>query len=214
LLDPVDVTPEAGAHLYLDRPVLVQPPNAREDGTAAFASLTDTFDTGLGAHGLQVDRAGRTFRTQDYHWMLIGREEHEAFRRWLYRMKGRWQETWLPSFTSDFILAAPVAAGSAVLPVIDTRFAYWGGPRGDRRHLCIELADGTRLFRAVQSVTSSDDEREYLTLDAPAEVVLSPLSVLRISVMSRARLDQDAVEISHLTDQDGVAECTLTFRAL
>ena len=64
------------------------------------------------------------------------------------------------------------------------------------------------------TATDAAGALELLTLDTPLPADLSPQTVNRICFIEICRLDQDSVEITHVTDTDGLARASATFKAL
>jgi hypothetical protein len=77
----------------------------------------------------------------------------------------------------------------------------------------IETLSGERYYRRIIESAVDSSGRETLLLDAPLPVQVGLDDVLRICFMSLMRLDQDSIEIDHLTDTEGVSEVQVVFRA-
>lgn len=79
-----------------------------------------------------------------------------------------------------------------------------------RRHIRIELHDGSVFYRRVTGASESQSS-ESLALDSALGVDVNPADVRRISWMMLATLAADEVQIAHPTDSDGVARCVVRF---
>lgn len=197
---------------YNGVPILSLPPN--EAGTFAQATdrLTDTFDPGFGPIA-QVDRARLPFEGRDYRWLLANADQRSLFRNVLYAMKGRRRAFWLPTFNDDLIPTEAISASNRGLRVRQFGFARMGGPATERRTVLIVLRDGTVIPRLIVSA-QDEGATELVVLDKPLGVNVPLGGIRRISFMSLARQDQDAIEISHVTDVEGPAQVTSVFRTL
>jgi hypothetical protein len=162
------------------------------------------------AIGLRVllDDAGRAFTTQAYAKMMRGRAEHWAFRQMLYRLRGSAVPCWLPTFNEDLVLSRSRLSGDSLIDIKKIGYVYTGGNVDGRNHV---LINGTITREIIGTGAAPSSAEERLTLGSalgtalPAETTASFLEI--------GRLSADAVEIMHHTDTDGVAECSLAFRA-
>lgn len=192
--------------------VLVSPPDEEDALTNGYDRMLEELDNSTGIPYMR-DTAGIAFPKQKYAWTLRGRDEHKAFRNMLYTLRGRAVPIWLPTFYQDFILAESTPATNSFLIVENVGFTALGGAWANRQDICIELTDGTRLFRRITSSSVAADGNEIIAVDAPFVSGLDIDAVLRVSFMTLCRLDQDQVEIVHRTDSAGVALANTTFRA-
>lgn len=77
----------------------------------------------------------------------------------------------------------------------------------------IETLSGERYYRRIIESAVDGSGRETLLLDAPLPAQVGLDDVLRICFMSLMRLDQDSIEIDHMTDIEGVSEVQVMFRS-
>ena len=120
----------------------------------------------------------------------------------LYWLQGRANTLWLPSWSADMTAVSAIASTSLTLTIAAigvSRFAI-----GVRRHLRIELFDGTVFYRALIAAVQSGAS-EALTLDAVLGQDVQSADIRQINWMIPARLAADAIEIAHWTDADGLA---------
>lgn len=192
---------------YGSYPIILEEPNRRENIRVTFGMETVLADNDVGLREL-TDDAGRAFTLQNHLLTLVGREEHWAFRQMVYRLRGQQGAVWVPTFNADVELSRGADAGDTQIDVKQVGYAYTGGVIDGRAHL---LIDGTipREITAVDVAPSPTEERlildSALGSDLPAGVTAS--------FMDTCRLGSDSIEIKHVTDSDGVAESTLSFRA-
>lgn len=209
-----DVTPGTPIldDVYRDFGVLVAPPDEGTQLTYGYDRLLDELDNQTGVP-FRRDTAGIAFPKQKYNWVLGGRAAHKKFRNMVYGLYGRAVPIWIPTFFADFDISESTPAGDSFIAVRNTQFHALGGAGENRRDICIEFINGTRLFRRIVSTAELSANEELLGVDAPFASGIDVNSVLRISFMTLSRLDQDQIEIVHRTDSAGVAAVTTTFRA-
>ncbi len=198
-------------------PVITIAPDDSQDLSFEYRRLVSTLDNNLGIPDV-FDVAERPFRSMQYRWSYAGRANNDGIRRMFYWLRGRARKVWVPTFMSDFTLAANVTAGDAVLTVKNTGYArnsmidigsdlspsLWSRIR-------IELWGGNVIYRTILGAAEVDAGTEALTLDAQFDVGFTPDSVKYISYMINARLDQDSVEINHVVDADGLTQIVSTW---
>lgn len=174
--------------------------------------LFETFEVEVGT-SLRVDTANRPFPTQTHKWVLDGVDDHATFYALMQALRGRAVPVWVPTWMYDMNLNATATAGATTIVVDRCGFTQAGGPRPEREDIMIETVGGDRLYRRILSSATDLSGREVLLLDSALPISLARESVLRICFMSLMRLDQDSIDIEHLTDLEGVSEVQVTFRA-
>ncbi|UJM85331.1 hypothetical protein [Rhodanobacter denitrificans] len=200
----------APATLYLGVPVLEPRSNETGDMARVFRRRVENIDNDQGTP-TPHDASGLTYASQPWQWLLHGRAERAALRSQFYWLQGRGNALWLPSSCDDITLTAAVTAAATTLSVAwagITRFAF-GKP--GRRHVRIELADGRVFYRRVNAAVEVDEQTEQLGLDAALGTAVAPAQVRQISWMMLATLAGDRVELSHVTDSEGVATVAASF---
>lgn len=205
---PLAILPDT----YRGYPVLSVRPDEKSDLDYAYERLTSELDNVSGIP-IVLDRGGRNLGTQQYAWFAHGRPEHAALRGLLYTLQGRLTPVWLPTFFADLTLAA-AADSAGALVVKRTGYVDFGIGLAGRQDIRIELHDGTAHHRRITNGALTSGGNERLVLDAALPSILQPSAVRRISFMALNRLDQDAIEIAHATDSDGVSTVVAAFRAV
>jgi hypothetical protein len=188
-------------------PVILEEPNRRENIKVTFDLETETIDNDVGLRQLEDD-AGRAFTLQTHLMMLSGRPEQWAFRQMLYRLRGQQGAVWLPSFNDDLELSRDRLAADALLDIKKIGYGYTGGVIDGRQYLLIN-GSIAREITALGAAPSATEER--LMLDSALGVALPTGTTA--SFMDTCRLATDSVQINHITDSDGVAESSLSFRS-
>lgn len=142
------------------------------------------------------DEAGGPHLMQSHRWLLDGRTQADAFRRWLYARRGRLAAFWLPTFAEDFVVAASIGASALTIDVEHCDYTQAIGQAVGRRDIRIRLTTGQTFYRRITGSTVVSSAVERLSIDAALAVLVSPAQVESVSYMAAARLDSDAVEIA------------------
>lgn len=212
LIEPSDFPAVAPGTMYRGRPVLDARPEESQELTHQFARLLSELDSGT-AMPCTTDIASRAVPVHQYRWIGNGRDERAAWRSLLYWFNGRQRAVWLPTHADDLTLRDVTSATSTLLNVEYLGYTRFAQSRPGRSDIRIELADGTVLYRRI--VASSElPDGERMELDAAPGIDLLPANVARISFMALSRLDDDNVEIRHLTDSKGVAQSEIVLRGV
>lgn len=199
----------APATTYLSYPVLEDSLEWSADPSAQYARVIVTTDNDTGLPEVD-DFSGLPWVSQSHAWLLAGRAEQTAHRSLLYWLQGRAQPLWVPSWQSDLTLTAQLASNATSMTVQLAYIARLDRLQPGRRHIRIELHDGSVFYRRV-TAASEGPSTETLALDAALGVTVNPADVRRISWMMLATLAGDSVQIAHVTDSDGVAQCAVSF---
>lgn len=218
LVEPSD-WPAAVLGMYRGAPVLATRPEESDELTQRWERLQLLLDNGMGMP-VVTDTADLGFSLQAHRWLLGGRQEQADWRSLAYLLRGRQRLVWLPTHAEDLQLAAIAPETSAAIDVQSVGYTRFAVGRPGRRDVRIELSDGQVLHRRITGAVELDGETERLALDAAPGVVLRPagaadqVHVQRMSWLQPMRLDQDDIEVEHLTDADGVAQVRALFRLL
>lgn len=208
--EPCDWTAIAPTTTYAGYPVLEQRIEESNDPTAAYARKLVTLDNQIALPDVD-DFSGLAWPTQSHAWLLQGRDAQAAHRSLLYWLQGQAQPLWIPSWQDDVTLTGSVASNATTLGIAWAGIARYMALTPGRRHLRIELTDGTVFYRTVTAATEVGQQSETLAIDSSLGVAIDPSSVRAISWMMLATLAGDSVEIQHLTDGDGIAQCVVSF---
>ena len=197
---------------YLGHKVLAVEPDRSDAMDRGQQRLYDTFDPGIGIP-LRADTANRSFPTQRHKWVLDGVDDHGTFYSLLQALRGRAVPVWVPTWMYDMQISGTASIGAETIYVNRCGFADAGGPRPERQDIMIETIDARRFYCRIVDAAVSSSEQEVLALDTPLPFDISNGNVLRVCFMSLMRLDQDSIDIEHLTDMEGISEVQVTFRA-
>lgn len=210
--------PTTAATQYRGAPVFSLRPDESEDLTSTWQRLLLELDNGTGAPAL-IDTADLGFAIQGHRWTLGGRTEQAAWRSLVYGLRGRQAVVWLPTHADDLTLVAVAGSAAATIDVAAVGYTRFAVGRPGRRDVRIELSDGSVLHRRITGASEISASIERLALDTAPGVALNPpasagVQVTRISYLQLVRLDQDEIELHHLTDADGVARVQVVWRTL
>jgi hypothetical protein len=192
--------------------VLDLPPDEGENIDFAFSRIIDELDNETSLPHF-FDIAGIPFPSQKHNWVQAGRQDYAQLKKLLFRLRGRWGSIWVPSFCNDMRLMNPTPIGDQYLLVENFGFTQSGGIQVGHDHIAISFSDGRRAYRRITSSAVLGEDVEVIGVDQPFPEGLLPADVLRVSFMRLSRLDQDRVEILHVTDTQGVSRCSATFKA-
>lgn len=201
----------AWADLYNGVPIILTPPNWRENLDLRFLRSAETLDNDSGLSYLAAFTE-RSFTVQMHSWLIRGRAEHAAFRSMLYRLRGRQVAAWLPTFTKDMALARATATGHNALNIKQIGYGYTGGAVSGRKHVMFKNDAGSAVCKEITGTASPiATGEERLTISGTVGAVL-PVGRTG-SFLEIGRLDQDRIEIFHATDTSGTSECKAAFRS-
>lgn len=207
ITEPCDWTPALPATTYRGYPVLELRPDESEDLVSRFDRDLEEIDAQTGAVTV-VDHTGRPFRGASLRWLSYGRSEHAELRSLLYGLAGRYASLWVPTWSADLVLAAPVGSGAGSITVEWAAYTVAGQQQSNWRDIRIELWSGTVLYRRITD-SAEAGETEILDIDTPLGVAVTPADVRVISFLVFGAQESDAIELEHVTDADGltIAAC-------
>lgn len=201
------------ASTYLGWPVLEQRPDESEDLTHSFQRLLSVLDSGM-ALPLNTDLAERAFPVIGWRWLEMGRAERAAFRSFVVALNGQQAAVWVPTHADDITLLSTVSDVGVTLDIANIGYTRFGQLTPGRRDIRIELLDGSIFYRRIVNSTETSAEAERLAIDLALGRTVVPNQVARICWMTLARSMSDVVEIEHITDSEGLASSSLTFKGV
>ncbi|MDF7669888.1 hypothetical protein PT276_01490 [Orbaceae bacterium ESL0721] len=157
---------------------------------------------------VRIDTARLPFFVQEFRWFMTERNEQKQLRQLFYYLNGQQKNVWITSQSSDFIV---LDVNERMLDVVNVDFSKIGLMPG-RRDIAIELVDGCILYRRIQSAAVLSDKAERLLLDESINVTVN--DIVTISFLTLCRLDSDSITWEHVTDADGLANITCSFRGV
>lgn len=208
--EPCDWPAVAPAANYLGYPVLEVRPDESSDIAAVHGRQMTLVDNDVGLP-LIDDPTGLPWPTQAFNWLLSGRQDRAAHRSTLYWLQGRANALWLPSWTDDIDLSANIAADASVLNIDWIGYTRFLRERPGRRHIRIELKDGTVFYRRITASAEVDEDHETLALDTPLGRAVTRRQIRQLSWMMLASLNTDKVDIAHVHESVGIATSSVSF---
>ena len=209
-LEPNHSAATIALNTYGDTFVLEMEPNSADDLQYTLDHTLYTIDNTTGLQGLYdiVNVPGQAFN-----WWCKGRAAHNELRGLLYTLAGRRVPIWVPTYNQDMVLVEDIIDASESIEVERCGLYDTGGPGPNREHICILLADGTRVYRKlIESALVGAGATERVSVDVPISPAIPLASVRRISFMARCRQDADVVELEHHTNTHGLTTAKTVFR--
>lgn len=207
--EPVDYTADAGGTLHRGYPVLTRAPNWSGGLDLELARKLAELDNQIGPRNYE-DEAGMPIPVQRMRWTWVSRAEVDAYRKLLYALRGRHGAAWVPTWQLDLLPVATIAAAALAIDVEFLAYTTQIQTGVGRRDIRIELTSGQVFYRRISNAQQLDAATERLTIDAPLGINVTPAQVSAISFMTLMRLDSDALEIAHWTDD--VADAAAVWR--
>lgn len=204
----VPYLPSSTPATYNGTEIYTRKPNWRDTRTLDVIFNLNTVDYGYGRLGYAVtDTLAKPVQT--YNYMVSGRDEIDDLRAFIARRRGRQAVCYLPSFNSDFTLAAPVTPSASSISVTDNGYAIYNSIAAGTDHIGI-LHNGAWYFRQITGAVVSGSA-VTLGLSGTSGGALPEITNLNtlICFVKKCRLATDEVLLEWRTDS--VVECTLNF---
>ena len=199
---------------YRGFPVLEHRSDETRDPSASFARRSDLLDGEVGRSHVD-DLSGLAWTTQSHAWRLMGRIERSAHRSLLYGLQGRAEALWLPTWTDDLEVIETIGESAVTLTVAACGISRSLRQQAGRRHIRIELLDGSVFYRAIEASSeialANGETGERLRLDASLGRLVTPERVRLVCWMALVTLAGDTVELQHHADSEGLLDCAVTF---
>lgn len=208
--EPCDWPAVAPTASYLGLPVLEDRIDETSDPSAAYGRQLTDLDGDVGMV-LVDDITGLAWPTQSHAWLSMGITARSTLRSNLYWLQGTANTLWVPSWADDLTLQAPVTVDAVAITVVNIGVAAHLAQQPGRRHLRIELFDGTVFYRRVTNSSVVDDTHELLNIDTALGRAISAADVRQINWMMLARLASDSVQIAHANTLEGDANVAVNW---
>lgn len=209
--EPV-VAPPAAPVTFNGREVCTFRPNWATAPTVnlMFPSETVDFSRGVTAQFFPFAFPDRLTRAS---FVATNAAEARALDEFMDRMKGQRGEFYMPTGANDLPPSQNLFGGSAILRVAGSQAHEHYATSKTHKAICVQLRDGTRLYRKVNSMAIDSGAGEtVLTLASTWSTTVARTSVAKISWMPVHRLASDVLTLDWLTD--AVAQCDLTMQTL
>ncbi|MFZ5635299.1 MAG: hypothetical protein ACOY82_01800 [Pseudomonadota bacterium] len=215
--EPCDWPAALPATRYRGFPVLEHRPDETPDPSAILARRFDLLDGDVGRTQID-DASGLAWTTQSHAWRVFGRAERADHRSLLYGLQGRAEALWLPTWTDDLDVIETIGETALTLTVTACGVSRSLRQQAGRRHVRIELTDGTVFYRAIEASSelalANGDAAERLRIDIALGRVVRPDRVRLVSWLALVSLAGDTVELRHHADSDGLLDCAVSFAGI
>ena len=202
---------------YRGFPVLAQRSDESRDPSASIARRFDLLDGEVGRTHAD-DLSGLAWTSQTHAWRVVGRAERARLRSLLYGLQGRAEALWLPTWTDDLEVIETIGASAVTLTVAACGISRSLRQQAGRRHVRIELVDGTVFHRAIEAasevVLASGETHERVRIDAALGQIVGPERIRLACWMALVTLAGDTIELRHHADSEGLLDCTVSFAGI
>lgn len=192
---------------YRHFPVLNIQPDWSESLKGKYERFLLELDNNSGIPA-RVDTAKLPFFVQEFRWFVTERIEQTQLRQLFYYLTGQQKNIWVSSQNYDFNTKN---VNSRLLDIENVGFSKIGLMPG-RQDLAITLTNGSTLYRRINSAAVLSDDTERLLLDEPINVAAE--DIVSVSFLTLCRLDSDSISWEHITDADGLANISCSFRGV
>lgn len=193
--------------IYRNFPVLTMHPDWAESLKGRYERFLIELDNGSSIPSL-LDTARLPFFVQEFRWFVTERIAQVELRKLFYYLNGCQKCMWVSSQSSDFNV---VFVDGRVIEVENVGFNEIGLIPG-RKDIAINLCNGDAIYRRIETVAVVSDEIERLLLND--SINLNAEDILTVSFLTLCRLDSDSVSWEHVTDADGLANISCSFRGV
>lgn len=215
--EPCDWPAQLPSTRYRGFPVLEYRGDESRDPSVGLARRFDRLDGEVGTVHAD-DLSGLAWTSQTHAWRLVGRAERARLRSLLYGLQGRAEALWLPTWADDLEVIETIGASAVTLTVAACGIARSLRQQAGRRHLRIELLDGTVFHRAVEAASEvmlpNGELQERVRIDTALGLVVRPERIRMVCWMALVTLAGDTVELRHHADSEGVLDCAVSFAGI
>lgn len=208
--EPVDEGAIDPSAWFDGREIFMARPNWTRSPTVTFAHDIETVDYGRGrTRRFTPVTFGTTTRQATY----LGRSiaEMDSVRQFFARRKGRRGEFYLPTWSDDMVLAAPVPAMTNQMRIAGRQVFDDYSSDTARRSILAVNKDGSAIAFKFDSITlSGGDSVLHLTDTFPFDIL--PSDVKQVCWLQLSRFASDTLTVEWVSD--GVAQCALSITSL
>lgn len=189
---------DSGLPSYQGNYVLLRNPSRDVTFRKTNNRMYDYIDNGYGVRTRDVNDASPAI-TMTYLISLQGKEEINTFKVLFNKSKGRYHDFYVTSSTNDFKPSADVSTGSTSLRCKNEGQLIYNG-NTNFNIVYILLKDGTEYYRNIQSIDFDGNDNILLTFNGTFERDILIEEFANIQFLTKARFNNDTLQISHLTD--------------
>ena len=193
--------------VYRHFPVLTMYPDWSESLKGRYERFLIELDNNSSIPA-RLDTARLPFFVQEFRWFVTERSEQVELRKLFYYLSGCQKCVWVSSQANDFNV---ISVDGRVIDVENVGFNEIGLMPG-RKDIVINLCNGNAIYRRIEKLAAISDDVERLLLNDSISV--NAEDILSVSFLTLCRLDNDSVSWEHVTDADGLANITCSFRGV
>lgn len=198
-------TRDADIPTYKNEYVLLRNPSRDVTFRRTNIRQYDSIDNGYGVRTRDVNDNSPAI-TMTYVISLYGKEEINKFKVMFNKSKGRYRDFYATSSTNDFVASGDIISGSSSLKVINDGQSMYN-ENANFKDLCILLKNGEYIYKEITSIDSEDEGNLLVNFLNDFTQDISKEEIGSIQFLSKARFNNDTLQISHLTDE--YAEVTI-----
>lgn len=210
--DQPDITPVPSTTLYKGLQVLTREHNWASTISRSYDRKLTILDNDTGSP-LWIDLSNWAQITRQYNFMLMSSADRQDFIGWLSSLRGRVTPFWRENRETLIEMSTrQPAATTALLHITPIGFPALLFGMANRMALVLRHINGTVYYRTILAAdtdVASGDELLTLDVNLPASV---PSDWKLITYLELVRLDADAIEIAHASDD--VAQVQMALRGI
>jgi len=188
-------------------PVVIDPPELIRGSVAEqYGRDVDVLDNATGIIA-KLPTSTTPGQSSMVAWTRMDAEEKWRLFEWLHQCRGRWRSFWLPSWNKDVVITKNIVAGDDFIEVIAVGFAAtYGLPCW----LEIRFATSRAIQKIISVSTDGAPGTERLHFSGAFSGGAPASSVVRVSKLTRMRLNADRIEVQHRIGGDCVVAVPTT----
>lgn len=197
-----DMVPPAGTGVSLDTynslTHLDQCPTQSGPTDENFAMIFDRADFGSVWEQIATEMDAAKI-SQQRRWYLEGAEEFQKWKYMLQTLRGRREPFYFATWQPDLELSQTATPGSSTITIVDDQPGYDTeyNDMDSHSHLQLELSNGNRIQREVDSIADNGDGT--LTITLGSALPAGSYTVDKISHLELCRGRTDSVRFEHLS---------------
>jgi len=130
----------------------------------------------------------------NYVYRGLSKAQQFAIESFFIQQRGRWARFWLPVWGNLFQLVTDIALYATYIDIKEC--GYRNILSSSRNRIYIELQDGSRISRRVNSITLGSNI-ERLNLNTVMDQTITRASISQFSFLFLVRFDQDEMELTY-----------------
>lgn len=181
--------------------LFMMPPSWYQDENISYSRNANRLDNNTGYFRYDLkSTATTTARAIDFHCKT--KEEIHFLQRFFYRCKGQWKSFYMPTWTSDVVLARDAQQGDQVLYGKFFYYYRYYGSNSRRKLIIVFYYDGTiDIIKLVGWSVDNDSRTSKIYLERGLKKTLRRKDIRMISFLCRVRHNSDSMRTEYETRQ-------------